>query len=82
MASNDFSGTLQNSITDFEKERDKFLKRTSNKLLKKVKLKTPVGEYDNGQVGGTLRNNWHSKKISNDTREVYNNTEYALMWGI
>lgn len=71
---NDFSDMLNNSCKKFNKEAEKALVSTGNKLLRKVKLKTPVAEVD----GGTLQKNWRSKKDGELSRIIYNNTDYAL----
>ena len=52
-----------------------YLNNISQKLVAKVKLKTPVST-------GVLRKNWRTKSEGNLAKIVYNNTHYALMWGI
>lgn len=64
---------LNNSSDNAQNEFEKVINITGNKLLRKVKLKTPVA----AENGGTLRRSWQSNKKSNLEFEVYNNMEYA-----
>ena len=61
---------LDSSIKGFDVEIPKMLRRVSSKLIRKVKLKTPVDS-------GVLRKSWHSKKDGDLARVVYNNVKYA-----
>ena len=61
---------LDSSIKGFDVEIPKMLSRVSSKLIRKVKLKTPVDS-------GVLRKSWHSKKDGDLARVVYNNIKYA-----
>ena len=61
---------LDSSIKGFDVEIPKMLSRVSSKLIRKVKLKTPVDS-------GVLRKSWHSKKDGDLARVVYNNVKYA-----
>ena len=67
--------TLNNASNNFEEEASKRLNNISQKLVAKVKLKTPVST-------GILRKNWRIKSEGDLAKIVYNNTHYALMWGI
>lgn len=56
-------------------------KNLAARYYAKVVRRTPVGQYDDGRVGGTLRKNW---TIGNVTKqgdiwevEVFNNTGYG-----
>ena len=62
--------TLNNSSKKFNGEASKSLDNVSSKLLRKVKLKTPVDT-------GVLRTSWQHKKVSELVRIVYNNKHYA-----
>lgn len=62
--------TLNNSQKNFKNETNKTLDLITNKLVAKVKLKTPVDT-------GVLRRNWQSKRISDTERLVLNSTKYA-----
>ena len=67
---NEFNDTLKNASSNFEKEASKKLDIIANKLVAKVKLKTPVDT-------GTLRRSWQPKKISSLERLVFNNVSYG-----
>ena len=70
---NNFIRTLNNSSNNFDEEAKKSLNKISQKLVAKVKLKTPVGKVK----GGTLRKSWRVKKDGQFVRIVYNNVRYA-----
>lgn len=57
------------------------IKRLAGESLRAVKKKTPVGVYDDGRVGGTLRRGWKLGEVRKrgDVYEVeiYNNVKYA-----
>ena len=72
---NRFIRTLNNATNNFDEEASKRLNNISQKLVAKVKLKTPVST-------GILRKNWRIKSEGQLAKIVYNNTHYALMWGI
>ena len=61
---------LDSSIKGFDVEIPKRLSKISSKLIRKVKLKTPVDS-------GVLRKSWRSKKDGDLARVVYNNVKYA-----
>ena len=65
-----FIRTLSNASNSFDEEASKRLNIISQKLIKKVKLKTPVDS-------GLLRRSWRSKKEGDLARIVYNNVKYA-----
>ena len=66
---------------DMEAFCEVMAKELAGRLLSKVIKRTPVGVYDDGRKGGTLRRGWtigHIKKIGNKYEiEVINPTEYA-----
>nr|DAQ77985.1 MAG TPA: type I neck protein [Caudoviricetes sp.] len=70
----EFTKTLENASNNFDEEAEKTLNNITNKLIAKVKLKTPVAKKN----GGTLRRNWQPKKIGKLERLVYNNTSYGV----
>ena len=72
---NRFIRTLNNATNNFDEEASKRLNNISQKLVAKVKLKTPVST-------GILRKNWRIKSEGDLAKIVYNNVHYALMWGI
>ena len=67
---NRFIRTLNNASNNFDEEATKSLNKISQKLVAKVKLKTPVST-------GVLRRSWRVKKDGDLTRIVYNNIHYA-----
>ena len=70
---NNFIRTLNNASNNFDEEASKRLNNISQRLLRKVKLKTPVGKIK----GGTLRRSWRSKKDGQFARIIYNKVHYA-----
>lgn len=64
---------------------NEFTKEIANeiamRLLRRIKQKTPVGQYNDGRVGGTLRNGWVigqiTQKGNSYTIEIINPVEYA-----
>ena len=67
---NRFIRTLNNATNNFDEEASKRLNNISQKLVAKVKLKTPVDS-------GVLRRSWHSKKDGDLARIIYNNVRYS-----
>ena len=67
---NNFIRTLNNASNNFDEEANKRLNNISQKLVAKVKLKTPVDS-------GVLRRSWQPKRVSNLERIVFNNCKYA-----
>ena len=65
-----FIRTLNNASNNFDEEASKSLNKISQKLVAKVKLKTPVDS-------GVLRRSWRVKKDGDLARIVYNNVHYA-----
>ena len=68
-----FIRTLNGARNNFDEEATRSLNKISQKLIAKVKLKTPVGNVN----GGTLRKSWRVKKDGELARIVYNNIEYG-----
>lgn len=64
---------------------NEFTKEVANeiaaRLLRRIKQKTPVGQYTDGRTGGTLRNGWAigqiTQKGNSYTIEIINPVEYA-----
>ena len=69
---NRFIRTLNNATNNFDEEANKRLNNISQKLVAKVKLKTPVDT-------GVLRRSWQTKKDGDLARIVYNNVKYGPM---
>ncbi len=65
---------LENSLKNVQKEVDDFIislsKELAARLLSKVIKRTPVGQYKNGKVGGTLRRGWTAGKKRADFIEA------------
>lgn len=65
---------LENSLKNVQKEEDDFIislsKELAGRLLSKVIKRTPVGQYKNGKVGGTLRRGWTAGKKRADFIEA------------
>jgi hypothetical protein len=63
----------------------RIIKELAKRFLREVVLRTPVGEYDDGRVGGTLQRNWTVQNNNLNVRrnganyelEIVNSTEYA-----
>ena len=73
----DILGMLDDMENNFAKDLDKLIKRYGGKILRDVKRKTPVGQYEDGKTGGTLRKNWNVENGELYVR-IYNNTEYGI----
>ena len=67
---NRFIRTLNNASNNFDEEASKRLNNISQKLVAKVKLKTPVDS-------GVLRRSWRVKSEGHLAKIVYNNVKYA-----
>ncbi len=83
-----------NSLQNPEKFVEACTKELAARLLTKVVKRTPVGQYTDGKVGGTLRRGWTGnqraavttfvntlsirKEGSNYIIDITNNTEYAI----
>ena len=69
---NNFIRTLNNASNNFDEEASKRLNNISQKLVAKVKLKTPVDS-------GVLRRSWRVKNEGQLAKIVYNNVKYGPM---
>ena len=69
---NNFIRTLNNASNNFDEEANKRLNNISQKLVAKVKLKTPVDS-------GVLRRSWRVKSEGQLAKIVYNNVKYGPM---
>lgn len=69
----EFSNKLK-SLNDTQREQfiQGCVKEIAAQLLAKVIKKTPVGEYKDGRVGGTLRRGWTGGKNINGTKYAQN----------
>ena len=66
----EFTKTLNNASNNFDMEAEKAVGRVANRLIRDVKLKTPVDT-------GVLRRSWHVKMPQKLTRVIYNNCRYV-----
>ena len=48
----DILGMLDDMESNFAKDLDKLIKKYGGKILRGVKMKTPVGQYNDGRTGG------------------------------
>ena len=69
---NRFIRTLNNATNNFDEEASIRLNNISQRLLRKVKLKTPVST-------GVLRRSWRVKSEGQLVKIIYTNTRYAPM---
>ena len=69
---NNFIRTLNNASNNFDEEASKRLNNITQKLVAKVKLKTPVDS-------GVLRRSWRVMSEGQLARIVYNNVKYGPM---
>ena len=69
---NNFIRTLNRASNNFDEEASKRLNNVSQKLVAKVKLKTPVDS-------GVLRRSWRVKSEGQLAKIVYNNVKYGPM---
>ena len=69
---NRFIRTFNNASNNFDEEASKRLNNISQKLVAKVKLKTPVDS-------GVLRRSWRVKSEGQLAKIVYNNVKYGPM---
>ena len=69
---NNFIRTLNRASNNFDEEASKSLNKISQKLVAKVKLKTPVDS-------GVLRRSWRVKSEGQLAKIVYNNVKYGPM---
>ena len=66
----EFTKTLNNASNNFDMKAEKAVGRVANRLIRDVKLKTPVDT-------GVLRRSWHVKMPQKLTRVIYNNCRYV-----
>lgn len=67
---NRFIRTLNNATNNFDEEAEKSVGRVANRLVNRVKLKTPINT-------GVLKKSWHVKMPQKLTRIIYNNVKYG-----
>ena len=76
---------FKNELKAFKNREADIIKSIANelaaRLLTKVKKRTPVGVYNDGRIGGTLRKNWSIGEITENNGvyqvDVTNIIDYA-----
>ena len=69
--------SLNDMDNNFNRDLQALVEKHGGKLWKNAKNKTPVGQYNDGRTGGTLKRNWTLEKGDLYVR-VFNNTKYGL----
>ena len=68
---------INNIQSNFHSDLQKLIEKHGGILLRNTKMKTPVGQYNDGRTGGTLRRSWTLEKGDLYVK-VFNDTEYGL----
>ena len=71
-----FLKNINNIQGNFRGDLQKLVEKHGGILLRNTKMKTPVGQYNDGRTGGTLRRSWTLEKGDLYVK-LYNNVEYA-----
>ena len=74
-----YRNNLQNN---FLEALQKLFEKHGGILLRNTKMKTPVGQYNDGRTGGTLRRSWELEKGDLYVK-LMNRVEYGIFveWG-
>ena len=72
-----FLKDINNIQSNFQGDLQKLVEKHGGILLRNTKMKTPVGQYNDGRTGGTLRRSWTLEKGDLYVR-VFNNTKYGI----
>ena len=71
--------SLNEMDDNFNRDLENLIKKYGVYLFTNTKKRTPVGQYNDGRTGGTLRRSWQLKYKKGDLSiRLYNNTEYGL----
>ena len=71
--------SLNEMDDNFNRDLQSLVEKHGGILLRNTKMKTPVGQYNDGRTGGTLRRSWQLKYKKGDLYiRLYNNTEYGI----
>ena len=54
--------SLNEMDDNFNRDLQALVEKHGGKLLRNTKMKTPVGQYNDGRTGGTLRRSWTLEK--------------------
>ena len=57
-----FLKDINNIQSNFQGDLQKLVEKQGGILLRNTKIKTPVGQYNDGRTGGTLRRSWSLEK--------------------
>ncbi|KNF07167.1 bacteriophage HK97-gp10, putative tail-component [Gottschalkia purinilytica] len=72
---------LEKIKVNFPKKIEQFILEIGNRMLRKVKKKTPVGQYSNGQTGGDLRRSWEVGNVVRNGEDFYVEIYNPLHYG-
>ena len=72
-----FLKNINNIQSNFQGDLQKLVEKHGGILLRNTKMKTPVGQYNDGRTGGTLRRSWTLEKGDLYVR-LYNTTNKAI----
>ena len=74
-----FLKNIDNIQNNFNEDLENLIKKYGVYLFTNTKKRTPVGQYNDGRTGGTLRRSWQLKYKKGDLSiRLYNNTEYGI----
>ena len=74
-----FLKNIDNIQNNFYEDLENLIKKYGVYLFTNTKKRTPVGQYNDGRTGGTLRRSWQLKYKKGDLSiRLYNNTEYGI----
>ena len=72
-----FLKDINNIQSNFQGDLQKLVEKHGGILLRNTKMKTPVGQYNDGRVGGTLRRSWELEKGDLYVK-LMNRTSYGI----
>lgn len=77
-----FLKDINNIQNNFREDLQKLIEKHGGILLRNTKMKTPVGQYNDGRTGGTLRKSWELEKGDLYVK-LMNRVEYGIFveWG-
>ena len=69
--------SLNEMDDNFNRDLQSLVEKHGGILLRNTKMKTPVGQYNDGRTGGTLRRSWELEK-GNLYVKLMNRTSYGI----
>ena len=72
-----FLKDINNTQNNFQGDLQKLIEKHGGILLRNTKMKTPVGQYNDGRTGGTLRRSWELEKGDLYVK-LMNRTSYGI----